>query len=167
MSAVAGFPGLSQLLAWPTEHLTEAADYWEAVGGRSYGVANWVWQDALSIDWQGEAADRLRTATQTDMLTTSAVADQLQAAAKVARSGVDEAVVFYYITDLEEGGAPFGDSPETIASYGDRQAGLPERPSDIPAAYRYTRSPEAPSAERSQKQDPPVINEPRRDADPL
>jgi hypothetical protein len=90
MSAVAGFPGLSQLLAWPTEHLTEAADYWEAVGGRSYGVANQVWQDALSIDWQGDAADTLRTATQTDMLTTSAVADQLQAAAKVARSGASD-----------------------------------------------------------------------------
>jgi hypothetical protein len=90
MSAVPGFPGLSQLLAWPTEHLTEAADYWEAIGGRSYGVANQVWHDALSIDWQGEAADRLRTATQTDMLTTSAVADQLQAAAKVARSGASD-----------------------------------------------------------------------------
>jgi hypothetical protein len=90
MSAVAGFPGLSQLLAWPTEHLTEAADYWEAIGGRSYGVANQVWQDALSIDWQGEAAGRLRTATHADMLTTSAVADQLHAAAKVARSGASD-----------------------------------------------------------------------------
>jgi hypothetical protein len=90
MSAVAGFPGLSQLLAWPTEHLTEAAEYWEAVGGRSYGVANQVWHDALSIDWQGEAADALRTATHTDMLTTGAVADQLQEAAKVARSGASD-----------------------------------------------------------------------------
>jgi hypothetical protein len=87
MSAIAGFPGLSQLLAWPTEHLTEAADHWEAVGGRSYGVANKVWHDALSIDWHGEAADTLRTATHTDMLTTSAAVDQLHAAAKVARSG--------------------------------------------------------------------------------
>jgi hypothetical protein len=86
MSAIAGFPGLSQLLAWPTEHLTEAADHWEAIGGRSYGVANKVWHDALSIDWHGEAADTLRTATHTDMLTTSAAADQLHAAAKVARS---------------------------------------------------------------------------------
>jgi hypothetical protein len=74
-------------LAWPTEHLTEAADHWEAVGGRSYGVANKVWHDALSIDWHGEAADTLRTATHTDMLTTSAAVDQLHAAAKVARSG--------------------------------------------------------------------------------
>ena len=90
MSTVAGFPGLSGLLAWPTEHLTEAADYWEAVGGRSYGVANHVWRDAVAIDWHGEAADALRTATHADMLTTSAVADQLQAAAKVARSGASD-----------------------------------------------------------------------------
>jgi hypothetical protein len=90
MAAVAGFPGLSGLLAWPTEHLTEAADLWEAVGGRSYGVANQVWRDALTIDWHGDGADALRTATHADMLTTSAVADQLQAAAKVARSGASD-----------------------------------------------------------------------------
>ena len=56
MAAVAGFPSLSQLLAWPTEHLTEAADHWEAVGGRSYGGASQVWRDALSIDWHGDGA---------------------------------------------------------------------------------------------------------------
>jgi hypothetical protein len=90
MSAVTGIPSLSQLVAWPIEHLTEAADHWEAVGGRSYALANRVWRDALSIDWHGEAADALRTATRADMLTTSAVADQLQAAAKVARSGASD-----------------------------------------------------------------------------
>jgi hypothetical protein len=90
MTAVAGFPTLSQLLTWPTEHLTEAADQWEAIGGRSYEVANSVWQDALSIDWQGDAADALRTATHADMLTTSSVADQLYEAAKVARSGASD-----------------------------------------------------------------------------
>ncbi|MEB3983514.1 hypothetical protein OQ968_19870 [Mycobacterium sp. 663a-19] len=90
MSAVAGIPGLSQLLAWPTDHLTEAADHWETVGARSYGVANQVWRDALSIDWQGDAADSLRTATHADMVTTSAAADQLHAAAKVARSGASD-----------------------------------------------------------------------------
>jgi hypothetical protein len=90
MSAVVGFPGLSELLAWPTDHLAEAADYWQTIGERCYGVTNQVWCDALSIDWQGEAADALRTATHSDMLTTSAVADQLQAAAKVARSGASD-----------------------------------------------------------------------------
>ncbi|OBG57485.1 hypothetical protein A5702_10420 [Mycobacterium sp. E3339] len=30
---------MSGLLAWPADHLTEAADYWETVSERSYGVA--------------------------------------------------------------------------------------------------------------------------------
>ena len=90
MAAAAGFPSLSQLLTWPTEHLTEAADHWEAIGGRSYEVATSVWQDALSIDWQGDAADALRSTTHADMLTTSSVVDQLYEAAKVARSGASD-----------------------------------------------------------------------------
>src|SRR5437588_431117 len=90
MSAVAGFPSLSQLVDWPTEHLTEAADYWETIGERCYGVTSQVWRDALSIDWQGNTADALRTATHADMMTTSAVADQPQAAAKAARSGASD-----------------------------------------------------------------------------
>jgi hypothetical protein len=90
MAAVAGFPSLSQLLAWPTEHLTEATESWEAIGARSYVVANQVWRDALSVDWRGEAADALRTATHADMMTTSAVADQLHELATVARSGASD-----------------------------------------------------------------------------
>ncbi|OBJ16790.1 hypothetical protein A5623_17870 [Mycobacterium colombiense] len=90
MAAVAGFAGLSQLLAWPTEHLTAAADHWEVVRDRTYGVASGVWRDALSVDWRGEGAEALRTATHTDMQTTSAVADQLHAAAKLARSSASD-----------------------------------------------------------------------------
>jgi guanyl-specific ribonuclease Sa len=90
MAAVEGIPSLSSLLDWPTEHLTEAADHWETVGERSYGVAHQVWRDALVVDWRGEAAEALRTATHADMLTTSATVDQLQAAASVARSGASD-----------------------------------------------------------------------------
>ncbi|WP_197518325.1 hypothetical protein [Mycobacterium sp. E3198] len=92
MAAVAGIPSLSQLVVWPTEHLTEAAEHWDAVAGRSYAVANQVWRDALSVDWHGEGAEALRTATHADMMTTGAVADQLQAAAEVARSGASDLV---------------------------------------------------------------------------
>ena len=114
MATVAGIPSLSQLLAWPTEHLTDAADHWEAVGGRSYGVANEVWRDALSIDWQGKAADALRTATHSDMMTISAVADQLQAAAKVARSGASDLYaarsrVRYAVEDTHTAGFDVGE----------------------------------------------------------
>ena len=90
MSAVAGVPGLSALLDWPTEHLIEAADHWDAVGERSYGLAHQVWQDALVVDWRGETAEALRTATHADMQTTSGVVDQLQTAAGVARSGASD-----------------------------------------------------------------------------
>jgi hypothetical protein len=90
MAAVAGAPGLSALLAWPTDHLTEAADHWETVGEHSYGVAHGVWSDALTVDWRGEAAEALHTDTHADMMTTSAVVDQLQDAASVARSGASD-----------------------------------------------------------------------------
>ncbi len=90
MAAVTTTPGLSALMAWPTDHLTEAASHWESVGDRSYGVAHGLWSDALTVDWDGEAADALRTDTHADLLTTSGVADQLQAAATAARSGASE-----------------------------------------------------------------------------
>jgi hypothetical protein len=87
---------------------------------------------------------------------------------------LDEAVLYYYLLDLE-GIQPSEFSrhpgePGTILWLGDRQAGLPERPSDIPDEYRFTPPPGASSEKRSPVQDrpdPPVINEPRRYADPL
>jgi hypothetical protein len=119
MSAVAGIPSLSQLLAWPTDNLTLAADHWETVGARSYGVANQVWRDALSIDWQGDAADSLRTATHADMMTTSAAADQLHAAAKVARSGASDlsaarSRVRYAVDDARTAGFSVGEDLSVI-----------------------------------------------------
>jgi hypothetical protein len=90
MAAVATLPSLSQLLDWPTEHLTDAAERWDAVAERNYGLANQVWQDASSVDWQGSAAEALRSAAHSDMIAASAAADQLQTAAKVARSGASD-----------------------------------------------------------------------------
>jgi hypothetical protein len=40
VATVAAFPGLSDLLTWPIDHLTEAVDYWKTIGERCYGVAN-------------------------------------------------------------------------------------------------------------------------------
>ena len=90
MGAVAGVPGLSALLAWPTDHLTAAAAHWETVGERSYGVAHGAWSDAMTVDWSGEAAEALRTDTHADLMTTGGVVDQLQEAASVARSGASD-----------------------------------------------------------------------------
>ena len=144
MSGLAAFPSLSALLAWPTEHLTEAAEHWEAVGGRCYGVAHQVWGDSLSVDWQGAAADRLRTVTHADMLTTSAVADQLHGAAKVARSGASDLYaarsrVRYAVEDAHAAGFNVGEdlsvtdrsSDGSPAQRAARQAGAQTYAGDI------------------------------------
>lgn len=114
MTAVAGVPTLSALLSWPTDHLTEAAAHWDTVGERSYEVAQKVWRDSMSVDWSGEAAESLRTATQADLRTTSAVVDQLQAAARVARSGASDLYaarsgVRYAVEDARTAGFEVGE----------------------------------------------------------
>ena len=84
---------------------------------------------------------------------------------------LDEAVRYYYITDLEEDrmSASFRHpgQPDMILWCGDRQAGLPKFPSDIPQVYRYLPSIEASRPERIRDENQPVVNEPRRYADPL
>jgi hypothetical protein len=114
MAAVAGIPGLSALLSWPTDHLTEAAAHWETVGERSYGVAHGVWSDALTVDWSGEAAEALRTDTHADLMTTSGVVDQLQEAASVARRGASDLEVArsqmrYAVEDARSAGFEVGE----------------------------------------------------------
>lgn len=110
----AGVAGLSALLDWPTDHLTEAAAHWETVGERSYAVAHQVWRDSTSVDWRGEAAEALRTATHADLQTTSAAVDQLQAAARVARSGASDlhaarSRVRYAVEDARTAGFEVGE----------------------------------------------------------
>src|SRR6201996_8314632 len=115
MAAGAGAPGLSALLAWPTDHLTAAAAHWETVGERSYGLSHGLWRDALTVDWDGEAAEALRTDTHADLMTTSAVVDQLQSAASVARSGASElegarSQMQYAVEDARSAGFEVGEA---------------------------------------------------------
>jgi hypothetical protein len=90
VAAVGTSTSLSELLAWPTEHLTEAAAYWQDTGARSYEVFDQIWRDSRSVDWRGNAAEALRTRTFSDKLTVSGVHDQLEVAARVARVGASE-----------------------------------------------------------------------------
>lgn len=77
----------------------------------------------------------------------------------------DDPALYYYLLDLEEGrvSASFRHpgNPDTILWDGFPLEGLPEQPSDIPEAYRYTPSTGASSAKRGRDQDRSVINEPR------
>ncbi|WP_231984299.1 hypothetical protein [Mycobacterium sp. E342] len=114
MAALGGAPNLSALLAWPTDHLTEAAAQWQTVGEHSYAVAHQVWRDAASVDWLGEAADALRCATHADLQATSAAVDQLQAATRAARSGASDLYaarsrVRYTVEDARTAGFEVGE----------------------------------------------------------
>lgn len=109
-----GIPGLSALLVWPTDHLTEAAAHWDRVSEQTYAVAHQLWRDATSIDWSGQAADALRTATQADLQTASAAVDQLQEAARLARSGASDlyaarSLVRYAVADAQTAGFEVGE----------------------------------------------------------
>lgn len=83
---------------------------------------------------------------------------------------LNEAVLYYYLVDLEEN-QPSAFSrrpsePDTIRWRGDRQSNLPEHPSDIRDAYRYT-PPTEPISTQRRKQNQSVVNEPRRYGNPL
>ncbi|MGB9222557.1 MAG: hypothetical protein WCB80_04380, partial [Mycobacterium sp.] len=90
MVAVGASTSLSELLAWPTEHLTEAAGYWQDTAARSYDAFDRIWWDSRSIDWSGSAAEGLRARTFSDKVTVSRVLDQLEVAAQVTRVGASE-----------------------------------------------------------------------------
>jgi hypothetical protein len=79
----------------------------------------------------------------------------------------EEAVRYYYLLDLEEGPAPgYPDQPDTILWCGDRHAGLPKRPSEIPEAHRYT-PPPTPSPTDNRRKGQRVVNEPRHYGNPV
>lgn len=84
---------------------------------------------------------------------------------------LDEAVRYYYLLDLDENrmSASFRHpgNPDTILWLGDTHEGLPERPLDIPDSHRRTQSLGTSSAKHAQSQDQPIVNVPRRYADPL
>jgi hypothetical protein len=83
---------------------------------------------------------------------------------------VNEAVLYYYLLDLEgiqpSAATQHPSEPGSILWLGDRYEGLPERPSDIPEAYRYKPPPGRPTPQRREDREQPVVNEPRRYADP-
>jgi hypothetical protein len=108
-AATGSFPSLSELVSWPTEHLTEAADYWAVAGNRWYEVFNQIWRDSLSVDWRGNGAEALRTRTHADNIKVGGSVDQLHEAATTARAGASDLYaarsrVRYVVEDARDAG---------------------------------------------------------------
>jgi hypothetical protein len=109
-----GLPTLSSIQAWDVDHLTEAADHWDATADRWETVSVQVWQQSHTLDWEGQARDALVDRTTADKTTMLAKSDQLRDAAKVARRGasdIDAAKrrVLYAVEDAHNAGFLVGE----------------------------------------------------------
>jgi len=82
---------------------------------------------------------------------------------------LDEAVLYYYLLDFEENQPSSSfrrpGEPDTIWWFGFPRTGLPEHPSDVPDAYRYTPA-RTPVVAKPVTTLPRPVIEPRRYADP-
>jgi hypothetical protein len=107
-------PTLSQIEAYTTDHLVDAADHWDGLAGR-WEDAHWqVRNQAHVLDWQGAAADALRERTISDYTVASSQADQLRSTSRIARQQAGELDqlrnrVLYAVEDAHDAGFIVGD----------------------------------------------------------
>ena len=107
-------PTLSQIEAYSTDHLVDAADHWDRLADR-WEDAHWqVRNQAHVLDWQGAAADALRARTASDYTVASGQADQLRGTSRIARQQAGELdhlrnSVLYAVEDAHNAGFLVGD----------------------------------------------------------
>src|SRR5271156_1112247 len=78
-------PTLSQVEAYTTDHLVDAADYWDGLADR-WEDAHWqIRNQAHALDWEGLAGDALRARTASDYTVAVEHADQLRSTSRIAR----------------------------------------------------------------------------------
>jgi hypothetical protein len=78
---------LSQVLAYNTEHLIDAAAHWQGLADQREEVFATVRNEALSLPWDGQAADATHERTQADHDTAMQSAGNLRQAAMIAKDG--------------------------------------------------------------------------------
>jgi hypothetical protein len=107
-------PTLSQIEAYATDHLVEAADHWDGLADR-WEDAHWkVRNQAHVLDWQGAAADALRARTASDYTVASGQADLLRSTSRIARQQAGELdhlrnSVLYAVEDAHNAGFLVGE----------------------------------------------------------
>lgn len=107
-------PTLSQLRAWDTDHLTNAAAYWTTTANGWEDAFTKVRDQSNSMGWEGEGGEALRTRAGSDLTRVSETADQLRSAAQVARTaagniGAAHRRALYAIEDAENAGFQVGE----------------------------------------------------------
>ncbi|MEE6179308.1 hypothetical protein [Mycobacterium sp. 050134] len=105
---------LSQIHAWSTDHLVNAASHWTDTGDRWEDTFLRIRNQSHTMTWHGEGGDALRQRTSADLATVSAKADQLRQAAGIARSGASDIGaaqrrVIYGVEDAQNAGFVVGE----------------------------------------------------------
>lgn len=105
---------LSQILAWSTEHLIDAAAYWTQTADRWEDAFLTMRNQAQAITWHGAGGDALRQRTGADVSVVSGKADQLRQAAGIARNGASDISaaqrrVLYGVEDAQNAGFTVGE----------------------------------------------------------
>ncbi|OBA57317.1 hypothetical protein A5647_24190 [Mycobacterium sp. 1100029.7] len=107
-------PTLSQLQAWQTDHLINAATYWTTTADRWEDTFTQVRNQATTMGWEGEGGEGLRARAGGDLATVSTKADLLRSAAQVARTGAGnisaaQRRALYAVEDAENAGFRVGE----------------------------------------------------------
>ena len=107
-------PTLSQLQAWDTEHLINAANHWTTTADHWEDAFTQMRNQAQTIGWVGEGGDALRTRTSGDLAIVTPKTDELRSAAQIARTGAGnisaaQRRALYAVEDAENEGFQVGE----------------------------------------------------------
>jgi len=105
---------LSQIRAWDTDHLVNAASHWSKTADQWDDVFRQMRNESHALDWQGAGGDALRQRTSADLPIVSGKADQLRRAAGIARTGAGDISaaarrVLYAVEDAQDAGFTVGE----------------------------------------------------------
>ncbi|CQD11973.1 transmembrane protein [Mycobacterium lentiflavum] len=107
-------PTLSQLQAWDTDHLINAATYWTQTANQWEDTFITVRNQSNTMGWEGQGGDALRRRTGADLATVSTKADHLRNAAQIARTGASnisaaQRQALYAVEDAQNAGFEVGE----------------------------------------------------------
>lgn len=105
---------LSQIRAWSTAHLTDAAGYWNKTADQWESTFLKMRNQSQSIAWKGAGGKALQQRTGADLAVVTGKADQLRKAAEVARDGASDISaaqrrVLHAVEDAENAGFTVGE----------------------------------------------------------
>ncbi|CDM74253.1 hypothetical protein [Mycobacterium marinum] len=105
---------LSQIRAWSTEHLIDAAGYWTKTADQWENAFFQMRNQSYALGWSGAGGDALRERTSADLPIVSAKADMLRQAAGIARNGASDISaaqrrVLYAVEDAHNAGFTVGE----------------------------------------------------------